>query len=63
MNLQRKAIARVEQLGQEREARVVAEIVAENFAAMLQSKIMQGEPAPGPLPDDALRFRPVDDFP
>ena len=63
MDLQRKRLSRIKQLGQDGEARAVGNFGPEDRGAFFNPQLMQGPPAPGPLPNDALRFRAVDDFP
>jgi VanZ family protein len=62
MDLERKVLLRIEQLGQDREPRRVWDI-AENFFPMFAPKVMQRCAAQWPFMNDALRLGPVDDFP
>ena len=63
MDLQGKRFPRIEQLGQDGETRAVGNVAPEDRVAFFNPKLMQGSPAPGPLPNDALRFRAVNNFP
>ena len=63
MDLQGKLFPRVEQLGENGKARRLRHVRPEDRIAMFDPQFMQGSPAPRPLPNDALRFRPVNDLP
>ena len=63
MHLERKLFLRIEQLGKDRKARRVRHLLAENLRSMIAPELVQCFPLPRSLPDDALRFRPIDDLP
>ncbi len=63
MHLERKFFPRIEQLGQDGETRRVGHSGTKNLGAVVKPKLVQGFSAPRSLPNDALRLRPVGDFP
>jgi hypothetical protein len=63
MHLEREPFLGIEDLGENGKARRVGHILAKYFCAMIAPQFVECPAAPRPLPNDALRFRPVNDFP